>query len=68
MKEMSPRKLNALVLLGIGILLMMSVEPVLGALPDAHPLIQAGVRLLALPGLVCFVLGVYRFATKGKES
>jgi len=54
MSEMAPRKLSALVLMGVGILLVMSIEPLNKTLTGAHPLLLAGVNFLSLPGLVCF--------------
>ena len=67
MSEMTPRKLNALVLLGVGILFLVSIEPLNKIFAGAHPLILAGVNFLSIPGLVCFALGVYRFSTTGKQ-
>ena len=63
---MSSRKLDAIVFMGVGILLLMSIRPLETTLANADSRVLAGINFLSLPGVVLLLLGVYRFATKGK--
>jgi len=64
---MEPRQINALVLAGVGVLLMAGTEPLRNALSNSPPLILAGVSLLSPVGLVLLVLGIYRYSSKGTK-
>ena len=66
--EMTPRKLNAVVLLGIGILLMLATEPLAKSMVGSPPLVLAGINFLSPVGVIFFVLGIYRFATNEKPK
>jgi hypothetical protein len=68
MDSMTPRKMNALVLMGIGVLLVLSIDPLNKTFAGGSTLVLAGINSLSVPGLVLFVLGAYRFASKGKSS
>jgi len=68
MDNMTPRKMNALVLMGIGMLLLLSVDPLNKTFAGASSLVLAAINFLVAPGLILFVLGAYRFASKGKSS
>ena len=62
----TPRQLNALILIGIGMLLFMSPRAVAPMLQGSvGPLVMAGVYLLSPLGLICLAIGIYRYATKG---
>ena len=61
----TPRQLNALILIGIGMLLFMSPRAVAPMLQGSvGPLVMAGVYLLSPLGLICLAIGIYRYATK----
>lgn len=66
MNQLTPRKLNALVLIGLGILLLQAPSALLPHVPETMLLLQAGINLLAAPGLLLFFVGLYRFWSKAK--
>lgn len=66
MQDLTRRQLKALVLVGSGVLILLSVEPLNKSLATADSLILAVVNLLVVPGIVLFVVGAYRFVTKGR--
>lgn len=57
-----PRKLNALVLVGVGILLL----NLKGSLKFDSDILMIVVSLIPVAGVIFFILGIYRFATKEK--
>ena len=62
----TPRRLNALILIGIGILLIMSPRAVAPMLQGSvGPYVMAGVYFLSPLGLIFLAIGIYRYATKG---
>lgn len=63
----TPRKLNALVLIGIGILLL-NASRLEVALSGASNLVMLAITVLPLVGVIFFVLGVYRFFSKEKDE
>lgn len=66
---MTNRQAKASVLIFIGIVLMMTTEPLAKALASSTPpLIMAGVYSLSPLGLICLVIGIYRAVTKGKQA
>lgn len=66
MNQLTPRKLNALILIGASILLLQVPSALLPHVPETMLLAQASINLLAAPGLVLFMIGLYRFCSKGK--
>lgn len=68
MKNLSPRKLNAIILFGCGVLLLNAPQALVPLTPPNANLLRAGLSALVFPGLACFVLGIYRFFTKGKNE
>jgi hypothetical protein len=67
MQQLTPRKLNALVLIGAGVLLLQAPEPLARTFANAPPLALAGIYALSPLGLTLFALGIYRFLSKGKS-
>jgi hypothetical protein len=65
---MTERQTKVLVLIGIGILLCAGTEPLAKSLAGSPPLILAGVYLLSPVGLLFLVIGIFRAATKGRQS
>ena len=62
----TPRQLNALILIGIGILLIMSPRAVAPMLQGfGGPSVMAAVYFLSPLGLIFLAIGIYRYATKG---
>jgi len=59
-----PRKLNALILVGVGIILL----NLSGGLKFDSDILMIAVSLIPVVGVICFILGIYRFATKGKSK
>jgi hypothetical protein len=62
------RQLNALVLGGVGMLLALISGPLEKTFSNAPSLVLAGIVFLSPLGVILFVLAVYRYATKDKES
>lgn len=61
---MSPRQLNSLAFLGIGVLLMMVPTSLKGVIDRCPPLVAAFLYALSPLGLILTVLALYRLATK----
>ena len=62
----TPRQLKALVLIGIGLVLIMAPRAVIPMLQGSvGGYVMAGIQFLSPLGLIFLVLGVYRYATKG---
>ena len=65
----TPRQLNALILIGIGILLVMTPRALVPMLQgSAGDYVMAGVYFLSPLGLIFLIIGIYRYATKGKST
>ena len=65
----TPRQLNALILIGVGIVLIMApraLVPMLQGSADGY--MMAGMHLLSPLGLMFLVIGIYRYVTKGKST
>ncbi|QJR13539.1 hypothetical protein [Usitatibacter palustris] len=65
---MTPRQLNAIVLIGIGVVLLMVPQTIPGVIRSSPPMVAAVLTLLSPIGLIFFVLGLYRYATKGPDK
>jgi hypothetical protein len=61
---MSPRQLNSLAFLGVGVLLMMVPMSVKAVIDTYPPLVAAFLYALSPVGLIFTVLALYRLATK----
>ena len=64
---MTPKQARALLVIGIGLLLMTTPQylapPLAGTV---HPYVMATVHLLSPLGFIVFALGIYRYATASK--
>lgn len=65
--KLTPRKMDALVWMGIGMILIMGSGPLAEALEGANSFLMAGVHSLAWVGLIFLALGGYRFGTEEKK-
>jgi len=66
MNKLTPRQLNALIMIGLGAVLLKATDILLPGMPADMPLVQASVHFLSPIGVVLFLVGLYRFNTKGK--
>jgi hypothetical protein len=66
--QLTPRKLNALVMMGVGLLLIFSSKPLTHIFATANDFLLAGIALLAPVGLIFLALGLYRYFSEGPES
>lgn len=57
-----PRKFNALILMGVGIVLL----NLRGAIKLDSDILMILISLIPVVGIICVFLGIYRFATKEK--
>jgi len=65
--NLTPRKTNAVMWMGIGMILIMGSGPLAEALKGANSFLLAGVHSLAWVGLIFLALGGYRFVTEEKR-
>jgi hypothetical protein len=66
--QLTPRQLNALIWLGIGVVLMEGAAPLAAAVPENQHLLKAGAFLLSPIGVAIFVVGLYRMFSKGGKA
>jgi len=59
--NLTPQKTNAVMWMGIGMILIMGSGPLAEALKDANSFLLAGAHSLAWVGLILLALGGYRF-------
>lgn len=67
MGYMTPRKLNALLLMAIGIVLLNGPK-LASVFAGASDYVMAGIYFLPGLGFIFIILGIYRFTTKGKDE
>jgi hypothetical protein len=68
MEKFTPKKLNALVLIGIGVLLMIATEPLVRTFSGSSDGLLAALHLVSPLGLIIFIIGGYRYLSKDKGS
>ena len=61
---MEPKKLNAIILIGIGIILMAAPQHLVGVVAGASDYVKAGIHFLPVIGLPILIIGIYRLAKR----
>ena len=61
---MEPKKLNAIILIGAGIMLMAAPQHMAGVFAGAGDYVKAGIHLLPVVGLPMLIIGIYRLAKR----
>jgi hypothetical protein len=65
--QLTPRQLNALVYLGVGVLLMEGAAPFAEALPENQHLLKGIAFFLSPVGVAVFAVGLYRMFSKERK-
>jgi len=66
MNKLTPRQLNALILIGLGAVLLKATDILMPGVPADMLFVQASVHFLSPIGAVLFLVGLYRYNSKGK--